>query len=99
MIGFTIRKANTFQLCIGDTLRYLLDVTEEDIDSFLLTNNRANLRWSKNIIFKYDDAQILSIKALLFELKDMRACDELHKKAVLEGIDDSSLRILIQNRT
>ena len=99
MLGYTIRKTNIFQLRVGGTLTDLINTSEDDVGSFLQSNNYANRTRVTNMIFNYDAILIRSIKALQFGLKNRRACDTLPDLAVLQAIDAKSLCILIHNRT
>ena len=99
ILGFTIRKTNSFQQGLGDTLTDLINATEDDIDSFLTSNNHANRSRINSMACNYDASHIRSIKALQFELKDRRACNALPDLVTLEAIDSNSLRTLVRNRT
>ena len=99
VLGFTVRKATIFQQGVGNTLMDLIKATEDDIDSFLQSNNHANRTRENNIICNYEAAQIRSIKALQFELKDRRACNALPNLAVLQAVDVESVCTLVCNRT
>ena len=62
--GFTIRKSNIFQQGLGDTLTDLINATEDDIDSFLTSNNYANRKRINGMTCNYDASHIRSIKKL-----------------------------------
>lgn len=96
---FTIRKSNIFQQGIGDTFIDLINATEDDINSFLTSNNYANRTRINDMTCNYDASHIRLIKALQFELKDRRAYNSLPDLVTLEAIDANSLHTLVSNRT
>ena len=82
----------------ADTFRALLSTSEEDIDEFVKTTHSSNSARANNVRILIPTPAIISLKAVLFELKDRQLCNALPDQATLQGMNGVTLRVLRSQR-
>lgn len=97
--GFTNAWPRNEFLQFADTFQALLGTSEKELDSFVKNTHSANSARANNQKILIPPGSVITLKALLFELKDRDLCDSLPNAAMLDALDPAQVAILQTQRT
>ena len=97
--GLGVPRARTEVLGLADTFAALLSTTDDEIDAFVKSTHSANSARNNNSKILIPVATVLSLKAILFELKDREKCNALPNHATLQGLNVQQVTLMRAQRT
>ena len=78
----------------ADTFCSLLSNSEKDFDEFVKRTHQSNSACTNNALILIPSTAILSIRAILFDLKDRETCDALRDLPTLQAMDGNTMCVL-----
>ena len=85
--GVTVDRARNEILQFIPTFTALLGTSEREIDNFVKSTHSSNSARAANSRILIPTTAVITLKAILFELKDRQMCDALSTMAMLTAID------------
>ena len=78
----------------AETFEDLLNTSEDDFDDFVTRTHSSNSARTAANKLLIPNSAIVSLKALMFELKDRETCNALPDRATLQAMNGNSMRVL-----
>ena len=97
--GLTAARPRNEFLQFADTFRALLGTSEKELDSFVKNTHSSNSARANNQKVLIPPGSVITLKAVLFELKDRELCDALPNAVMLNALDPAQVAILRTRRT
>ena len=97
--GVTVDRARNEILQFITTFTALLGTSEKEIDNFVKSTHSSNSARAANSRILIPTTAVITLKAILFELKDRQMCDALPTMAMLTAIDAEQVDQLRIQRT
>jgi hypothetical protein len=95
----TVARARNAIISFIPTFEALLHTSEDEINDFVKSVHAANTALTNNNKIYISPSSIITILAVLFELKDREKCNALPNEEVLQAIDNEAIQLLRRQRS